>query len=324
MANVDTMHRNLIIGGRSKSTCGSYTSCMRIFERAIDVPLADATRQHIAFFLRDIGEGRRLAPSTVKLFVCALRFFYAHTMRRPELVEGLRSPRVTQRAAVVLSVDEVNRLLDCIRDSSHYTIASLMYGTGMRLGEALSVAVGDVDASRGLIVVRHTKTRRPRVVRMSAELLGRLRADWRARRPPLPLLFPGIDSTRPLDPTPLQRALRRAAVAAGIPKRVTPHVLRHTYATHLLEGGVDLHTIQLLLGHSSIDTTLRYLHVSDAHLAGRPITLPPLLADPHAGIVVRADRIPVTRRVRRLNYRPGGAQAPHARQLGMPMQLALV
>jgi integrase len=148
------------------------------------------------------------------------------------------------------------------------------------LGEALAITIDDIDASRGLIVVRHTKTRRPRVVRMSSELLARLRSYWRARRPPRPFLFPGLDGTRPIDPSAIQRGLKRVAIAAGITKRVTPHVLRHSYATHLLEGGVDLHTVQLLLGHSSIFMTLRYLHLSDAHLAGRPTVLPSLLVDP--------------------------------------------
>lgn len=284
MANLDTMIQDLTLTGHSPRTAETYAMCLRAFERTIQLPAARATRANIAAFIRHITETRRLAPSSVKNFVCALRFFYERTARLPELVEGLRAPRVTPRPAVVLSVEEVTRLLECTRASSQYAIASLLYGTGMRLGEALAVTVDDIDASRGVIVVRHTKTRRPRIVRMSTELLGRLRHDWRLRRPPGPLLFPGADGTRPIDPSAVQHALRRAATAARITKHVTPHVLRHTYATHLIEGGVDLHTVQLLLGHSNLYMTLRYLHVSNAHLAGRPIILPALLADPRPDI----------------------------------------
>lgn len=280
MADIDTMIQDLTLTGHSTRTTETYAMCLRAFERTIQLPAARATRAHIAAFIRHITDTRRLAPSTVKNFVCALRFFCEHTARRPDLVEGLRIPRVTPKPAVVLSVEEVTRLLECTRASSQYAIASLLYGTGMRLGEALAVTVDDIDASRGVIVVRHTKTRRPRIVRMSTELLARLRHDWRVRRPPGPLLFPGADGVRPLDPSAVQNALRRAAAAARITKHVTPHVLRHTYATHLIEGGVDLHTVQLLLGHANLYMTLRYLHVSNAHLAGRPIILPTLLADP--------------------------------------------
>lgn len=279
MSNIEMLIEDLTMAGRSSRTAATYAGCIRIFERTCGVPLAQVTRQDVAKFLGDLAQGRRLAPPTVKNFVFALRFFYIHTVRRPEVVEGLRSPRITPKVAVVLSVDEVNRLLECIRSTTMYTFASLLYGTGMRIGEALAVTVDDIDAARGVIVVRHTKTRRPRIVRMSTELLSRLRADWRARRPPRPLLFPGLHGSRPLDQSTIGRALRRAAEEAGITKRVTPHVLRHTYATHLIEGGVDLHTVQLLLGHASLFETLRYLHLSNAHLAGRSTVMSPLLGE---------------------------------------------
>jgi site-specific recombinase XerD len=323
MAFIESLSHDLIVSGRSEKTSVTYAGCIRTFERGIPVPLDRVEREHIARFLQDLAQARRLASSTIKNFVHALRFFYAQTMRRPDLVDGLRAPRITQRPAVVLSLDEVARLFDCIRCSSHFAIASLLYGTGMRLGEATSVTISDVDAARGLIVVRHTKSRRPRVVRLTQELLGILRDDWRARRPPKPLLFPGLDATGPVDPTGVQRALQRAAAAAGITKRVTPHTLRHTYATHLIEGGVDLHTVQLLLGHSSLFTTLRYLHVSNAHLAGRPIVLPSLLADPAPGAIAQvcAPR-PRTRKLHPLS--PVRASAEPNLQLKATLQIALL
>ena len=200
------------------------------------------------------------------------------TLRKPAIVEGLKAPRVSSKTVVVLSPDEVARFLGGFRLPIYFAIASLLFGTGMRLGEALAVTVDDIDAARGVITVRHTKTRRPRVVRLTPELLRRLRDYWRATRPTRPLLFPGTDPTRHLDSSAVQKVFKRVATEVGLGKRVTPHVLRHTYATHMLEAGVDIHTVQLLLGHATLYMTLRYLHLSTAHLAGRQTPLPPLLA----------------------------------------------
>lgn len=271
------MLADLTVAGKSPRTCEAYAACVTAFGRFISVPLDRADRADVAAFLAHLAYERRLAPSTVKINVCALRFFFEITLDRPSVVAGLRVPRVTPTVPEVLSCEEVTRLLDSFASLTQYTLASLLYGTGMRLGEGLAITVHDIDAARGIIVVRHTKTRRPRVARMSRELLGRLRHYWRMTRPPLPLLFPGKDPTRPLEHSTVQKAFKRAAAAAGLRKHVTPHVLRHTYATHMLESGVDIHTLQLLLGHSSLQNTLRYLHVSTAHLAGRVTELGPLL-----------------------------------------------
>ena len=274
----DSMMIDLKVAGKAPRTCESYSACVCHFAERLDVPLALATRDDVAAFVSYIARERRLAPSTVKIYTYAIRFCFEVTLRKPWVVDGLKAPRVTPKAVVVLSPDEVTRLLQSFRSPTYYAIASLLYGTGMRLGEALAVTVDDIDASRGVIVVRHTKTRRPRVARLTDELLRRLRAYWRATHPARPLLFPGTDPTRHLDPTAVEKVFKRVAADAGLSKHVTPHVLRHTYATHLLEAGVDIHTVQLLLGHTTLYSTLRYLHLSTAHLAGRPTPLPPLLA----------------------------------------------
>ena len=184
---------------------------------------------------------------------------------------------MSPKPVLVLSSDEVVKFLDGFRTLTYRTIAGLVYGTGMRISEALSVTVHDIDAARGVINVLKTKVRRPRVARLSPALLEVLRQYWRATRPPKPYLFPGRDPTRPLEQTIVQAAFKSAARSAGLGKVVTPHILRHTFATHLLEGGVDIHTVQLLLGHANLAATLRYLHVSTAHVAGRLVPLHPLL-----------------------------------------------
>jgi integrase/recombinase XerD len=266
--------------GKSASTCVTYTGCVRYFSGHIGKSLTEVDRSDVARFMTHIVQERKLTSSTVKTYVCALLFAYRVVLGRADVVVGLKAPRVTPPLAVVLSPDEVMRLLGAFRSPRYVGLAHLLYGTGMRLGEALSVTVEDIDAARGVICVQHTKTRRPRVVRLSAPLLEVLRAYWRKVRPPRPLLFPGLNPTQPLTKTAVTRAFRRAARDAGINKPVTPHVLRHSYATHLIEGGVDIHTVQLLLGHASLDTTLRYLHLSTTHLAGRRPVLSPLLGVP--------------------------------------------
>jgi len=273
----DRMLADLTVAGKAPRTCEAYAACVAAFGRFISVPLDGAERADVAAFIAHLAYERRLAPSTLKINVCALRFFFEVTAGRPAVVSGLKLPRVPQTSPEVLSVEEVMRFIGAFRSLNQYTLASLLYGTGMRLGEALSVTVHDIDAARGVIRVRHTKTRRPRVVRLSGELLVRLRRYWRVARPPLPLLFPGRDPSRPMKASTVQKAFKRATADAGLRKRVTPHVLRHTYATHMLEAGVDIHTVQLLLGHSSLQNTLRYLHLSTAHLAGRLFEPSPLI-----------------------------------------------
>ncbi len=140
----------------------------------------------------------------------------------------------------------------------------LMYGEGLRIREACALKVGDVDSKRMVLHIRHTKSRRDRMVTLSERTLGTLRDYYRRYRPRGELLFPNHDGDGPLSPTSITEGLRYAAHAAQIRKRVYPHLLRHTYATHQLELGTDLRTIQVMLGHHDIDTTSRYLHLSEA------------------------------------------------------------
>jgi len=269
----------LTVSGKAPSTVRTYTACVRDFLEFAGVSLSRLRREHVAQFLVHLAEQRRHEPSTVKTYVYAIRFLFEATLARADVVENLKAPRVTPKPIIVLSPDEVLKFFDAFDSPVYRTIACLIYATGLRIGEALALTVHDVDAKRGVIAVHKTKVRRPRFARLSKALLDLLRNYWRRCRPPLPLLFPGLNPTVPLNQSTIQGAFQVAARDAGLHKPVTPHVLRHTYATHLLEGGVDIHTVQLLLGHANIAATLRYLHVSTAHLAGRTIELHPLLAD---------------------------------------------
>lgn len=277
MKTLESMVTDLKAAGKSRSTCASYTSAVRQFLAYSDVRPSKAKREHVLGFIEHLVETRRMSASTVLVATCALRFYFETTVGRPSVVEGLKAPRLALPLVTVLSVEEALHFLSSFECKRYKAIATTLYGTGMRLGEVLALTVNDIDAKRGVIMIRRTKTRRSRVARLTVALLEYLRAYWRETRPALPLLFPGLQPGMPLDQTSVQGAFRSALQASGLKKRVTPHVLRHTYATHLLEAGVDLYTVQMLLGHARLSSTLRYLHVSVSHLSGQRAELPPLL-----------------------------------------------
>ncbi|HVZ32881.1 MAG TPA: tyrosine-type recombinase/integrase [Polyangiaceae bacterium] len=174
-------------------------------------------------------------------------------------------PKDPKRLPKVLTEEQVSRLLDALESPKYRVFFTTLYATGLRLREASHLEVGDVDSARGLIHVRHAKGQRERLVMLSPRLLAILRAYWKQERPARPYLFP-TKAGKPLDPDFARRVLHQAAKAAGLTK-VTPQVLRHSFATHLLDGGTKLRIIQVLLGHDSIRTTTRYARVSTAVLA---------------------------------------------------------
>lgn len=200
-------------------------------------------------------------PSVLKLALAAMKYLYTYTLRRPEEVAGLQWPRIVSKVPEILSGSEMKALFEALPSPKYRAIAMTAYGAGLRVDEAVRLEVGDIDSRRMLIRVRG-KGNKERYVLLPEVLLTTLRAYWRMVRPPQPLLFPGQTGERPVSTSAVQRAVRDGRVAAGITKRVTPHVLRHTFATHLFELGADLRTVQVLLGHSSPRTTQRYLRVS--------------------------------------------------------------
>lgn len=224
-------------------------------------PLEGLTSEEIRTYLRYLKEERRVSRSAFAQMVGALRFLYRVTLDRPELMPHLPYPRLKRRHPVVLSAEEVVRLLRAIRNLKHRTVAMVLYGAGLRISEALSLELRDVDSTRMVLTVRHGKGDQDRQVALSPVLLEALRTYWRVYRPPN-WLFPGQTTDRPLGPSTIQRALKAARVRAGIAKPASPHTLRHSYATHLMEAGTDLRVIQTLLGHRSLRTTAIYTHVA--------------------------------------------------------------
>jgi site-specific recombinase XerD len=213
--------------------------------------------------------------------VCALRFLYRVTLGRPDVVTMIPYGKRPQTLPAVLSRAEVQRLLAALPDNRYRTLIRTTYACGLRLSEVVRLRVADVDSSRGVLVIRQGKGRKDRLVPLSPALLAELRAYWRRYRP-ADWLFPGQRRGRHLHPAALQRTFARLVRPLGFRKGVSLHTLRHSYATHLLEAGVDVVTLQRLLGHRHLSTTARYLHVSAQDLRRTPSPLDALLATPAA------------------------------------------
>jgi integrase/recombinase XerD len=262
----DRMRTDLELRARSPRTIDTYLSCCRRFAAHFRQSPATLGIEHIREYLTHARDARGCGPNTLRLFAGALAFLYRVTLGRPEVAALIPRPRVARSAPVVLSVGEITRVFQAILSPKHRLVAMVAYGTGLRLQEALHLRPEDIDSERMVLCVRHGKGGADRQVLLPPRLLAELRRYWKEHRPAAPYLFPGKPPTRPLHPTAIQRALKTAATRARIDKCVNPHVLRHTFATHLLEAGTDLRTVQVLLGHASIRTTTRYLHVSTEHL----------------------------------------------------------
>jgi site-specific recombinase XerD len=212
---------------------------------------------------------RKLTVKTVRLHTAALRFFYVKTLHRRYLHEDLPYPKSEKRLPSVLSPDEVARLIDSANNLLDYTMLMTLYATGMRRAELCRLKVEDIDSHRMIVHIRQGKGNRDRDVPLTPKLLETLREYWRWMKPKT-YLFPGMVNNwradKPLTPKCVWLAIQNAAKRAGIKKRVSPHTLRHSWATHLLENGTDLRTIQMLMGHSDLRATSVYLHLSRFHL----------------------------------------------------------
>jgi len=221
------------------------------------------------FFLHLLDDNKATA-NTVQLYRSALRFLYVKTLRRPWFDEEVARIKRRLRLPTVLSAEEITCILDRTTNLKHWTIIATLYATGLRVSELLRLRVNDIDSQRMLIHVREGKGRIPRDIGLSPALLERLRIYWR-REKPKDWLFPsGQRPDLPLDDRTIRLICRKAARGASVTKQVSPHVFRHSCATHMLEAGADLRTIQVLLGHADIQTTARYLRVSTAHLQTIP------------------------------------------------------
>jgi integrase/recombinase XerD len=203
---------------------------------------------------------RRVSWSLFNQTVCALRFLYGVTLCRSAQLPLIPYGKKVRTLPCVLSPEEVLRFLDAAPPGRGRVLLQTVYACGLRIGELQGLRVADIDSARRVIVVRAGKGRKDRLVPLSPRLLDVLRDYWRCARPTL-WLFPGRDPRRPLHSSNVQRLCQRLVVRLGLSKRVTPHTLRHSFATHMLEAGVDVRTLQAILGHADLVTTAHYLHI---------------------------------------------------------------
>ena len=230
--------------------------------------------EHIREYQTFLVNTRKASWSIFNQAVCALRFFYKFTLGKSWMIEHIPFPKQEKRLPVVLSQEELATFFQAVLNLKHRTVLMTMYGSGVRIAEALALHLDDIDSRRMLIRVRQGKGRRDRYTILTATLLARLREYWKGSRP-RPWLFPGRTPEQPLTQNAMHRAVRRVRKKAGLKKPLTTHTMRHCFATHLLEAGVDLRTIQVLLGHRSLNTSALYLHVAAGALRsdGKPIDL---------------------------------------------------
>lgn len=221
--------------------------------------------------------------------VAALRFFYTVTLQRPNVVTMIPYGKKPKSLPAVLSTDEVARLFAAVPQPRYRLILQTAYAAGLRVSEVVTLQIADIDAQRMVLHIRCAKGGKDRLVPLSALLLQRLRDYWRRYRPQR-WLFPGQTPQGHLSIGQVQRICHQAVRAAGITKKASMHTLRHSYATHLLESGTDLATLQKLLGHNQLSTTLRYTHIQQPHLqqVRSPLdTLPGLPPQPEAAVEVQ-------------------------------------
>lgn len=254
------------------STIDAYTYHARRFADFIQKPLDRVTAEDVRNFQLFLIEEKKVAYSSFNQAVCALRFLYTHTIQVPWPVTMVPFGKRPKTLPTVLSRQEVHELLRCTANLKQRTFLTALYAAGLRLSEAAHLQLADIDSHRMQLRVACGKGKKERHVPLSPRLLKELRVYWIEYRPSL-YLFPGKTPDRPYAETTIQKAIKKSAQRAGIKKRVHPHVLRHSYATGLLEAGVDLLTISRLLGHASFTTTMIYLHCRREHLESTPSPL---------------------------------------------------
>ena len=252
----------------SPNTIRPYLYAVEDFARFFGKSPDKLGQEHLRQYQLHLVNDCKLTVETISGRISAIRFFFVKVLRRPYREIDLVYPKRPERLPVILSEEEVTRLIEAASTSYHRVILMALYGTGLRREELSRLKLTDVDSQRMVIHVRQGKGNKDRDVTLSPRLLEVLRAYWRWRKPKI-YLFPSYQSRRreqPISAKTVWYAVREAARRAGIKKKVSPHILRHSWATHLLERGTDLKTIQVLLGHVDLESTTIYLHLSQRHL----------------------------------------------------------
>jgi integrase/recombinase XerD len=252
-------------------TIEAYVAAVAKLARHFDTSPDRLSLEQIRQFQLHLME-QRVSWSLLNQVTCGLRFFFGVTLGRADIVQRIPYGRRSKYLPLILAPAEVLQLFGGAACSRDRVLLQTTYACGLRVSEVVALEVSAIDSARGVVVIRQGKGRKDRLVPLSARLLQELRSYWQQHRP-RPWLFPGKRPGQPLCIAAAQKVCRRAAQRAGLTKPLTMHTLRHSYATHLLEAGCDLVTIQQLLGHRDLKTTTRYLHVSTRRLQQTPSLL---------------------------------------------------
>jgi site-specific recombinase XerD len=254
----------------AETTISSYIRIVEDFSRRFQRPPDRLGPKHVREYQAELFTKRKFAASTVTVYLAALRFFYTKALKKAWSAAETPYPKRAEHVPSILSQEEVARLIDGARTSYHRTLLMTLYATGVRRAELTHLKVTDVDSQRMVVHVQGGKGRKDRDVMLSPKLLKELRKHWRRlKRKPSVWLFPGNrhhSSDKPISTKVVWQACKGAAQRAGVKKHVHPHTLRHCFATHLLDQGADLRSIQMLLGHNDLEQTTIYLHMSERRL----------------------------------------------------------
>jgi site-specific recombinase XerD len=262
------MVADLELGGYADGTRVKYVREAAQFAAHFTLAPGRLGPEDVRDYLLHLLRVEKVGPAKHKSAVAGIRFLYEVTLKRPEVVAAIPWPTVPRSLPVILSGTEVEATLGAVESVKYRAVVMCAYGAGLRISEACTLKPANIDRKRSVIQVEAGKGRRDRYVLLSARLLATLEAYWRAERPPAPhvYLFPGSTPGSHVRPETVRAALKAAGLAAGVTKPAKPHIMRHSFATHLYETGTDIRTIQVLLGHASIRTTERYVHVSTRHI----------------------------------------------------------
>jgi site-specific recombinase XerD len=276
----EQMDQDMVLRGFSERTRESYLAAVaamaKFYRRSPDRIEEHEVQRYLLHLMRE----RKLAWSSCNIAVSGLRFFYHTTLKRPQAQFDIPRARAPQKLPQILSREEIARLIELTANLKHRLILMIAYGAGLRVSELCHLKLGDIDSSRMSIRVEQGKGAKDRYTLLSPRLLAELRRYWLAYHPHQ-WLFPSprhVD--RPIDVQTAQRAFEAAKRRAGITKDCGIHALRHAFATHLLEAKVDVHSIQRLMGHGHISSTLRYFHLTDRHLTSTASPLELLVSPP--------------------------------------------
>jgi site-specific recombinase XerD len=269
------MIRDMALRGFSPRTHETYIAAVVRLAKHYHRSPDQLTNEEVQAYLAHLIQERKLSWSTCSQAAHAFRFLYHVTLGHPRTDFHVPAPKQPQKLPEILSREEVWRLLAAPPHPRHRLLLTTVYAAGLRVSEAIALKVADIDADRMTIRIEQGKGAKDRYVALAARLLQDLRAYWKSA-PPGVWLFANRQGTRPIDITVAQKIYTMAKLRAGIQKQGGIHALRHAFATHLLEAGTDLHTVQRLLGHRQISTTMRYFHLSQGRLVGTrsPLDLP--------------------------------------------------